>query len=201
MMKFATPEEIAYAESILLKEGLHFEQPYIDIIQCNETKDIKACPGSGKTTSLLAKLVILANKMPLENNQGICVLTHTNVAINEIKSRLGKKADVLFTYPNFFGTIQSFVDKFLAIPCFELCYGKSPINISDELYLNCVLRSFRAKTNYLKAKNPKLRNKLYSLILANNDFWDNTRLSIVNNPTLKLVDNKTRLALDRMSVV
>ena len=97
MMKFATPEEIAYAESILLKEGLHFEQPYIDIIQCNETEDIKACPGSRKTTSLLAKLVILANKMPLENNQGIWVLTHTNVAINEIKSRLGKKADVLFT--------------------------------------------------------------------------------------------------------
>lgn len=132
-MKFATTDEISYAESILLKEGQHFEQPYIDIIECNDTKDIKACPGSGKTTSLLAKLVILANKMPLENNQGICVLTHTNVAIDEIKSRLGKKADVLFAYPNFFGTIQSFVDKFLAISMYQHMTGNSVRCIDSEV--------------------------------------------------------------------
>lgn len=189
-MKFATTDEIAYAESILLKEDQHFEQPYIDIIECNETKDIKACPGSGKTTSLLAKLVILANKMPLENNQGICVLTHTNVAIDEIKSRLGKKADILFTYPNFFGTIQSFVDKFLAIPYFQQCYKKSPINISDDMYNSSVERSYKYSIRNLKINNPSLKNKLYNFISTNTDFWIKTRLSIDNNKTI-LIDKNT----------
>lgn len=140
-MKFATLDEIAYAESILLKKGQHFDQPYIDIIECNETKDIKACPGSGKTTALLAKLVILANRMPLENNQGICVLTHTNVAIDEIKSRLGKKADILFAYPNFFGTIQSFVDKYLAIPIYQQMTGNSVSRIDSGVVYQKIRRN------------------------------------------------------------
>ena len=87
MSKFATEHEIEYAHSILLKGKPFFDSEKIAIIECNETKDIKACPGSGKTTALLAKLIILANRMPLPNNQGICVLTHTNVAIDEIKSK------------------------------------------------------------------------------------------------------------------
>ncbi|MGL5013711.1 MAG: UvrD-helicase domain-containing protein [Bacteroidales bacterium] len=190
-MKFATFEEIAYAESILLKNGQHFDQPYIDIIECNETKDIKACPGSGKTTALLAKLVILANRMPLENNQGICVLTHTNVAIDEIKSRLGKKADVLFAYPNFFGTIQSFVDKYLAIPCYEQSFGKKPYLISDEAYLKSVIRSYYSSIGRLKNNNPTLKNKLCNFIAAHNDFWKNTRLSIVDESGLKIKDKNT----------
>lgn len=86
-------------------------------ISCvNKSIDVEACPGSGKTTSLLAKLYLLSERMPFENGKGICVLTHTNVAIDEIKKKIGNKADRLFQYPNFFGTIQSFVDKYLAIP-------------------------------------------------------------------------------------
>jgi len=112
---FASAEEIQYIASLLIPDE-NFEPEKIAIIKCNESKDIKACPGSGKTTTLLAKLAILANRMPLEDNKGICVLTHTNVAINEIKDKIGIKADILFKYPNHFGTIQSFVDKFLAIP-------------------------------------------------------------------------------------
>ena len=39
--------------------------------------------------------------MPFDCNKGICVLTHTNVAIDEIKRRMGKASSALFTYPNF----------------------------------------------------------------------------------------------------
>ncbi len=90
------------------------------IIDCWDNANIIACPGSGKTTVLLVKLLLLSQRMSFDDGSGICVLTHTNVAIDEIKNRLGNKADILFKYPNFFGTIQSFVDKFLSLPAFRL---------------------------------------------------------------------------------
>lgn len=181
-MKFATLEEIAYAESILLKKGKHFEQPYIDIIECNETKDIKACPGSGKTTALLAKLVILANRMPLENNQGICVLTHTNVAIDEIKSRLGKKADILFAYPNFFGTIQSFVDKYLAIPMYQKMTGNSVSRIDSE----AVNLKIRKNIDFVRySDNSPLYNKIKNRLPTNIPHGSKTK--VVNSLMSKYV--------------
>lgn len=94
---FADKDEIRWVFKLLTgKEGC-FDQDKIEIINCETTADIKACPGSGKTTTLLAKLVLLAKRMPLKSGKGICVLTYTNVAIDEIKSKLGHKADVLFT--------------------------------------------------------------------------------------------------------
>lgn len=128
--RFATDEEITYAEKILLREENSFDSERVEVIKCNDSRDVEACPGSGKTTALLAKLAIIAKRMPLENGKGICVLTHTNVAIDEIKSKLKNQADVLFSYPNFFGTIQSFVDKFLAIPYFN-SISEVPVSVID----------------------------------------------------------------------
>ncbi|MDR2085306.1 MAG: UvrD-helicase domain-containing protein, partial [Bacteroidales bacterium] len=161
MNKFAAPEEIRYAHSVLLKGKPYFEQDKIDIIECNESQDIKACPGSGKTTTLLAKLIILANRMPLPNNQGICVLTHTNVAIDEIKNKLGHKADILFKYPNHFGTIQSFVDKFLAIPLFKMLYDV-PLRIIDDDYAHRQIKfHFNGKTyNDLKCIYSQIKDRI-----------------------------------------
>ena len=42
---------------------------------------------------LLAKLKLLADRMPLENGAGVCVLSHTNVAVDEIRNRLSEYAD------------------------------------------------------------------------------------------------------------
>ncbi|MBQ4818893.1 UvrD-helicase domain-containing protein [Aquimarina sp. MMG016] len=103
-------------------------------ISClDKSIDVEACPGSGKTTSLLAKLYLLSERMPFENGKGICVLTHTNVAIEEIRKKLGNKADRLFQYPNFFGTIQSFVDKYLAIPYYVGKNKLRPRTIDSEI--------------------------------------------------------------------
>lgn len=128
---FATNEEIALAEKALLPSSSSFDSERIDVIKCNETKDVVACPGSGKTTTLLAKLAIIAKRMPLSEGKGICVLTHTNVAIDEIKAKLKNQAEVLFNYPNFFGTIQGFVDKFLAIPYFNSA-SDIPVSVIDD---------------------------------------------------------------------
>lgn len=79
--------------------------------------DLQACPGSGKTTLVATKLMILAKKWN-PKYQGICVLTHTNVACDEIRSRLEGNADgyKLLSYPHFIGTIQEFVNRFLGLP-------------------------------------------------------------------------------------
>ncbi len=81
------------------------------------TVDFEACPGSGKTTLLVAKLAVLATRWP-HRNQGICVLSHTNAARNEIGAKLGNSAAgiSLTRYPHFVGTIHAFVNEYLALP-------------------------------------------------------------------------------------
>ena len=59
-----TEDDIAYAESILLPDGQHFDQERRDFITNLETIDLQAVPGSGKTTALLAKLLILDRYLP-----------------------------------------------------------------------------------------------------------------------------------------
>jgi DNA helicase-2/ATP-dependent DNA helicase PcrA len=79
--------------------------------------DLQACPGSGKTTLIAAKLMIIAKKWNAKY-QGVCVLTHTNVACEEIRARLKNDVDgyKLLTYPHFIGTIQEFMNRFLGLP-------------------------------------------------------------------------------------
>jgi len=135
-------DDIFWSERILLPPSAHFNEEQKAVIRCFETKDILACPGSGKTTALLAKLLILSQRMPLENNRGICVLTHTNVAINEIKNHASFASEKLFNYPNHFGTIQSFVDKYLAIPSYILRFKKRPGYVDNELFNSVIERSY-----------------------------------------------------------
>jgi len=79
--------------------------------------DVQAGPGSGKTTVLTAKLAILSRKWPCRD-RGICVLSHTNLARRVIEQKLARSPELrrLLHYPHFIGTIQTFVDQFLAIP-------------------------------------------------------------------------------------
>lgn len=83
----------------------------------NGTKDVNAAPGSGKTTILAAKLLMLARKWP-HDRRGVCVISHTNVARDEIQRRLASSVDGsrLLAYPHFIGTIHGFVNQFLALP-------------------------------------------------------------------------------------
>ena len=137
-----TDNDILYAESLLLKESESFNDERREIIKNLETLDVLASPGSGKTTTLLAKLAILNTKLPLKNNEGICTLTHTNTAIDEVKNRLGMSGDNLFRYPNNCSTIQSFVNQFLAIPAYVYFYGKRPLRIDDEIYNEIISKEY-----------------------------------------------------------
>lgn len=156
-MAFATDQEIRIAHDILLKGEIPFDDPRVEIIKKDGSCYVQACPGSGKTTALLAKLIILANKLPLDDGRGVCVLTHTNVAIDEIKAKVGPKADVLFSYPNFFGTIQTFLHKYVAAAALHYFYG-SQIQYVDNDIAKAVL--------FKKYSSLPFENKLKGFVFA-----------------------------------
>lgn len=165
MMQFATEEEIREAHAVLFPGKPFFEADKLDVIRCNESRDIKACPGSGKTSVLLAKLAILSNRMPFSDGSGVCVLTHTNVAIDEIKSRLGDKSDILLGYPNFCGTIQSFVDQFFAKPFFN-SFWNCPIDaINSERAEKIILEEY---WKFFREKKKEEKHFLYGFVDVNN---------------------------------
>lgn len=129
-----TDIDISLAEKVLLPEGLTFDDERRDFIKCLDSCDLLAVPGSGKTTALQAKLFCLSKHLPLEDNQGVLVLSHTNNAVDEIKKNLRMECYQLFATPHFIGTVQDFVDTFLAIPYYELFFKKKIHVIDDVAY-------------------------------------------------------------------
>lgn len=100
----------------------------------NGSRDFNAVPGSGKTSLLAAKLLLLARKWP-HARRGICVLSHTNVARDEIAHRLAGTVEgaQLLSYPHFIGTIHSFVNHFFAMPLLRSLGEKIDV-IDDQVF-------------------------------------------------------------------
>ena len=109
-------KHIKEAEKILIGGKAFDELERVKFIKNLETRDLLAVPGSGKTTALQAKLYCLAKQMPFDDNSGALVLSHTNKAVEEIEKKLRNHCPQLFQHPNFIGTVQSFVNDFLAKP-------------------------------------------------------------------------------------
>lgn len=141
-------QDIESTEKLLLPEGSHFPDDARTVIRCWRSVDVAACPGSGKTTVLLAKLKLLADRMPLKNGAGICVLSHTNVAVNEIRNRLSSYADKLLCYPNYIGTIQSFVDKFVTMPYLRDIAGRNVQAVDNLTYAQHMLNRMQNNPKY-----------------------------------------------------
>ena len=150
-------QDIQAAEELLLPHGAHFPEDARNVIRCWHSTDVAACPGSGKTTVLLAKLKLLADRMPLENGAGICVLSHTNVAVNEIKNRLSDYADRLLSYPNYIGTIQSFIDRFVTMPYLRNVSGQNVQVVDSLTYAQHMLSKIQHEAKY-KALDYVTRN-------------------------------------------
>lgn len=142
-----TDEDIQKVEE---KFRLSFDDERKEFIRCLDSKDIQACPGAGKTTSLVAKLDILSNAMPFADNSGVLVLTHTNVAVDEIKKKLGANAHKVLGYPNHVGTFQSFVNKYLAIPMYIKIFGKKPERIDSDIFYSRFQDKFDKVNGYHK---------------------------------------------------
>jgi len=180
-----TDEEIQYAEQLLLLAGKTFDDERNFFIRNFNTIDLQAVPGSGKTTALLAKLIILEHKLPFTDGSGILVLSHTNAAVDAIKEKIQKHCPRLFSYPNFIGTIQRFVDEYLAIPFYISKFKKKPIRIDNEIYnekiKSCLDKIWLHRFNLSQETN----NKVAHIKNSNEALFYNYRFHLSNE--IKLV--------------
>ena len=128
------------------KFHIKFDCSRREVLKNMNSIDIVACAGSGKTTLMCSKLDLLTEKQSSES-KGIIVLSLTNVAIDQIKKKLGKSHKI-FKYPNYCETIQKFVNTFILNSWYTARYKKK-IEIIDNEYF---VKSFINKIGPSKAK-------------------------------------------------
>lgn len=120
-------EEYDLVENILLN-GNHFNSQQREFIELFESKTIIAGPGAGKTTSLAAKIILLLRYLNYSGSrEGVCIITHTNVAVNEINIVLQKAGIKNISHPHFIGTIHEFFNRFCVIPYFKKEFGNNTL--------------------------------------------------------------------------
>lgn len=95
--------------SIELKKQLDMKQQHI--IQANDKYIlVSACPGSGKTFTIVKKIEQQLSE--LKDHQGIIACSYTNEASNELKNRINKSFDLSLS---FIGTIDSLVKSIICV--------------------------------------------------------------------------------------
>lgn len=78
---------------------------------------VRACPGSGKTYCVGARLARLILDWK-KSHQGIAAVSFTNVAWQEIEKKYSEELQIgsKISFPHFLGTIDSFINKFIFLP-------------------------------------------------------------------------------------
>ena len=170
----------------------------------NDSRDFNAVPGSGKTSLLAAKLLLLAKKWP-HTHKGICILSHTNVAREEITRRLAESVEGsrLLAYPHFIGTIHGFVNQFLAMAA--LRRRELKVDVIDDGVFAKRAWSLAMSNRYGKLR-AWLSNQPNAEALVSTLFYKNATLEVVSeggklpnadSPTCKqMVSLKKELAND-----
>ena len=110
-----------------------------------ESCDVQAAPGHGKTTLLVAKLALLSRSWN-SRMQGVCVISHTNAAREEVEKKLAHyaAASAMLTYPHFVGTVTAFIDRYIALPYLR-GLGWSVHRIDDEVFAAVAGSRWRSK--------------------------------------------------------
>lgn len=136
---------------------------------------LTACPGSGKTTSIVKKLLTVSRycEKHYGMHTGFACLSFTNKACAELKQKYREMHDERLTFPNEVLTIDSFIMQYVVLPFWYLCdeCKQRPIvvneaEILDRIYYNNVqisgkwqqypVRALRSYTSLMYRKNPSL---------------------------------------------
>ncbi|MGX9818220.1 UvrD-helicase domain-containing protein [Lactococcus lactis] len=171
-MKFSD-EEIYEVESVLLGDN-HFNESQQKFLNLFNDSMIVAGPGAGKTTTLSAKIALMLKNINKKNTgETICIITHTNVAVDEIKVVLNK-VGIVIERPHFIGTIHSFLNTFCLEP-----YFRNQIGITDLIFLD--------EDAYMKINEGYFKQELLKYMHLNKN--------VLNNVLKRLL--KSRLELDK----
>lgn len=101
---------------------------------------LAACPGSGKTTSIVKKLWDVARYCEAHygKHTGFACLSFTNKACDELKDRYREMHDERLSFPNMVSTIDSFIMQTVVLPFWYLCElcKKKPIVVNEKELLD-----------------------------------------------------------------
>ena len=136
---------------------------------------LTACPGSGKTTSIVKKLLTVSHHCEEHygTHTGFACLSFTNKACAELKQKYKEMHNERLTYPNEVLTIDSFIMQYVVLPFWYLCdeCKKRPIvvnetEILDRIYYNNIqingkwqqypVMALRTYASLMRRKNPSL---------------------------------------------
>ncbi|MCU1382602.1 MAG: ATP-dependent helicase UvrD/PcrA [Acidobacteria bacterium] len=86
-----------------------------DVISCDGAAFVQACPGAGKTETIIGRVSSLLTVLP--PRRGVAVLSFTNAALEEFTRRCREVSlDRVLGHPNFVGTFDAFIRHFLVLP-------------------------------------------------------------------------------------
>lgn len=126
-------------------------------IVCLQGKNIlKACPGSGKTF-VVAHKVARDFKLWNDKNKGMAILSFTNVAKNELNSKIQEILGLkMLPYPHFIGTLDAFISNFIFMPFGQIVMKCSsrPSIIEDD-FVERYSKFFWKKECYNNGCDPK----------------------------------------------
>lgn len=96
---------------------------------------LTACPGSGKTTSIVRKLLDVSHfcREQYGAHTGFACLSFTNKACAELKQKYRVMHEEWLTFPNEVLTIDSFIMQYVVLPFWYLCdvCKKKPIIVNE----------------------------------------------------------------------
>ncbi|MFG2488086.1 UvrD-helicase domain-containing protein [Streptomyces virginiae] len=150
-----TPDALSKGKVDAAAAGMGLTLPHQeqwDFLQSLYTLDLQAAPGSGKTSLIGLKLALLARGWR-SATRGVCVLSHTNTAKDEVRNRIAVNSAGrgLLRYPHFIGTIQSFTHTFLAAPAIRGQGGRVLV-VDDDAYAAAAQRILHSSWDYAKLR-------------------------------------------------
>lgn len=104
-------------------EPIPFTRPQRDLIETTASTYVEACPGAGKTQAIVQRFI---ERPAASARRGVALVSFTNAAVDEARSRCAGRPD-LVQAPNFVGTIDSLINRFIVAPVFTSRTGISPV--------------------------------------------------------------------------
>lgn len=102
--------------------SIEFTDAQRDLITTPGSTFVDACPGAGKTQVIVQRFIERPN---VADRRGVALLSFTNAAINEVRLRCAGRPELL-QVPNFVGTIDAFINRFIVGPLYRHEYGRWP---------------------------------------------------------------------------
>ncbi|PFT49484.1 UvrD-helicase domain-containing protein [Priestia megaterium] len=128
-------EDVKLIQKSILPQNCEFSPEQLSVILAQENANVIAGPGSGKTTVLITKIALLLKKyndQKVKSKVGICIITHTNVAVDEIKQQLSNIGISKIEYPHYIGTIHDFFNRFFTIKSYYKLYDSKEHTFTEE---------------------------------------------------------------------